>query len=109
MGHEAEDLIFNCEPLQRLWAQENGQFVGLDDEASHFWGRMKRRLLGSRTVAEEPLLQIAIRQIQAIRPDVLYLQDLNLFPPDVLKQLRNEAHFALLSVRLRVRCRSGSN
>src|SRR4051812_28385437 len=23
-GHEAQDLIFNCEPLQRRWAAENG-------------------------------------------------------------------------------------
>ncbi len=95
LGNEAEDLIFNCEPLQRLWAQEHGQFVARENGVSRLWRRVTRRLRGARVAADEPLLQVAIRQIRAMRPDVLYLQDLNLFPPDVLKQLREEGSFRI--------------
>lgn len=89
LGHDARDLVFNCEPLQRQWALEHG--MGLLGGGLRLPGRLARLPLLRRLVPpDESLLQIAIRQIQAFKPDVLYLQDLNLFTPAVLDQLRAE-------------------
>lgn len=90
LGHEAHDIVFNCEPLQRRWAAENG--LGFAWGAKRLPGRVAGLPLIRRFArkADESLLQVAIRQIQKARPDILYLQDLNLFPTVVLQQLRNE-------------------
>lgn len=89
LGHETRDIIFNCEPLQHMWAKENG--VALGRVAT--W--LPRRLtnvpfLRRYSRDTEMLLAIAFRQIRSFRPDVLYLQDLNLFSRDILQQLRDE-------------------
>ncbi len=61
-GWEAGDLIVNCEPLQMAWAGENG-FNGAG-------------------------LAIAIEQIQRCRPDVVYIQDLNICTKDFIDTIR---------------------
>jgi len=86
-GHEADDIIFNCEPLQRRWAEEQGAGVG--GSAIRIPARVGRLPFIRRWVARnDPLLEIALRQIRQARPDVLYLQDLNLFPPEILRSLK---------------------
>lgn len=88
LGVETEDIIFNCEPLQERWAEERGM------------PRAVRRSLASRAMARLPfvrrlagahdrLMAIAVQQIRERRPDVLYLQDLNLFPPLLLSSLKD--------------------
>ena len=93
LGHEAQDLIFNCEPLQRRWFSEFGRVrlggLGLPARARHW------PLLGRRTQVEDSLIGITLQQIRRTRPDVLYLQDLNLFPREVLAQLRDEGAFRI--------------
>jgi hypothetical protein len=88
LGHDAGDIIFNCEPLQRRWAEEQG--LGLGGNAIRIPARVGRLPFIRRWVARnDPLLEIALRQIRAARPDVLYLQDLNLFPPETLRSLKD--------------------
>lgn len=87
LGHEADDIIFNCEPLQYRWAEEQG--ISLSRGLRQFAGWLQRWRFARRSgVNEAPLLEIAVRQIKAARPDVLYLQSLDLFPPAVLRSLR---------------------
>jgi len=63
-GWEANDLIINCEPLQKAWAVEHG----------------RSDLTNS--------LAIAIEQVRALKPDVLYLQDLGIATSEFLSAVR---------------------
>lgn len=94
LGHEAQDLIFNCEPLQRQWALENGVTplrAGLRVPTRITRWPLVRRLAG----ASDSMLGIALQQIRRTRPDILYLQDLNLFSREVLQQLRDEGSIGM--------------
>jgi hypothetical protein len=88
-GHEACDLIVNCVPLQAAWTRESGQrlsglFLRVPPQAY-------RIPLAGRLLAALPgLLDVAITQVQAFRPDVLYCQDMSFFPPEVLARLKRE-------------------
>lgn len=62
-GWWADEIIVNCEPLQRAWASGNGS--------------------ASRGLA------VALDQVAAARPDVVYLQDLGLATRDFLEALRS--------------------
>ena len=87
MGHDAQDLIVNCTPLQKTWAQEHR--VRFSELAL----RLPQRLLrlprvGPWLSALPGLVEIAVEQIKAMRPDVLYCQDLWFLPPQKLAELR---------------------
>lgn len=87
MGHEAQDLIVNCKPLQRTWAREN------QARYSEMALRLPSRLLrlpgvGPWLSALPGLVEIAVEQIKAMRPDVLYCQDLWFLTPRKLAELR---------------------
>ena len=96
LGHEAQDLIFNCEPLQRQWLSENAP----PSRAATRWltSALRRLPFGPKSPAPQPvpLLEIALEQIRRTRPDVLYVQDLNLLPPETIATLRNEGHVGLV-------------
>lgn len=87
-GIEAEELIANCVPLELAWAREHtfraNPLLGWIPPA---WTRspLLARLM---TVAHAPLA-VVIEQIRRKRPDVLYLQDLALIPPDLLRSLKS--------------------
>jgi hypothetical protein len=68
LGHETEDLVVNCEPLQRRWAAEHA--------GAGMRARLAARSLAGRS-ATGSLHSIAWAQIESFDPDVLYLQDLN--------------------------------
>lgn len=88
LGHEADDIIFNCEALQHRWAEEHGVPVG--GSRIHIPARIARLPLIRRWAASRnTLLEIALRQIRQVQPDVLYLQDLNLFPPEIMRSLKD--------------------
>lgn len=87
MGHEAQDLIVNCLPLQTTWAKENGV------RYSALAVNVPQRLLRLPTVGPwlsslPGLVEIAVAQVKAARPDVLYCQDLWFLPPHKLQELR---------------------
>lgn len=89
LGIEARDLIVNCVPLQAAWAKEAGQ--RLNGLFLRVPPRAYRIPIAGRLLAALPgLLDVAIAQIQAFRPDVLYCQDLGFFPPDVLARLKRD-------------------
>jgi SAM-dependent methyltransferase len=62
-GWVADDLIANCGPLQRAWANEAG-------------------------VKSADYLDVLIEQIKQLRPDVIYLQDLSMATAEILARLR---------------------
>jgi spore maturation protein CgeB len=87
LDSDAQDLIVNCLPLQESWAHENGV------DYSRLALRVPHRLfrlpwVGRRLAALPGLVEIAVAQVQAMRPDVLYCQDLSFFTPEVLARLR---------------------
>jgi hypothetical protein len=65
-GHEAEELIVNVEPLQRRWAAEAGI-------------RVPRR---------RPLERIVAAQVEALDPDVVYVQHMAATPARLLERWR---------------------
>lgn len=75
LGHEAEEIVGNCESLQRAWAREHGIRLGT---------------ALSRTAKERQLLKILKAQIQQFKPDVLYLQSLSWPGPDFLREIKSD-------------------
>jgi spore maturation protein CgeB len=76
-GHEAEDVIVNCAPLQLAWAREHGpRWLRAAARAPHPRARLA------------VLHAIAHAQIAAFAPDVVYLQDLWFFTRPELDRLR---------------------
>lgn len=87
LGCEAHDLIVNCVAMQRAWALENG--VPLSRWALELPHRLFRVPIFGPLLAKLPgLMDVAVAQIKAAKPDVLYCQDLSFFPGDVLLALK---------------------
>jgi hypothetical protein len=75
LGHQAADVIVNSEPLQAAWAREHG--LRLHDPLRRAAAFTPTRAGG---IARQALLhRIALAQVRAARPDVLYVQDLWFF------------------------------
>lgn len=89
LGCEALDLIVNCIPLQQAWAAEQGvPMSALAVKAPRRAFRIP--LLGPWLSSLPGLLDVAIAQIRAFKPDVLYCQDLSFFPEEVLRSLKKD-------------------
>ena len=89
MGHDAVDVVVNCVPLQSRWASENK--LRINSWALNLPHRTFRLPLIGKWLASLPgLVEVAVAQIRAFKPDVLYCQDLSFFPPDVLATLRRD-------------------
>lgn len=87
LGWDAQELVVNCLPLQAAWAKE--AHFGYSNLALKVPPRFFRLPWIGRWLAALPgLIEIAVAQIEALRPDVLYCQDLSFFPPEVLSRLR---------------------
>lgn len=87
LGCDAQDLIVNCIPLQEAWAREHGaRYSPLALRVPHRFFRLP--WVGRRLAALPGLVEIAVAQVEALAPDVLYCQDLSFFPPQVLSRLR---------------------
>lgn len=94
LGHDAQDIIFNCAPLQQQWVSQYGSAplpagIRLPARLAHL--PLVRRFVRN----DESLLAMALQQIRRERPDILYLQDLNLFSRDLLNQLRDEGSIGM--------------
>jgi glycosyltransferase involved in cell wall biosynthesis len=82
LGHEAVELIGDCEPLQYRWATEQERFVAERQLVGRIPGPAGHR-------ARRWLLQrIAMAQIQAFDPDVVYCQNLEFLSRRQLDELR---------------------
>lgn len=66
LRHEAEEVVANCEPLQRQWAREHGVKL---QQPKWPW-----RLLQSD---QGWLFQVLTDQVKRNRPDVLYIQNIS--------------------------------
>lgn len=89
LGCEAQDLVVNCVPLQQAWARANN--VPLSQLALKVPHRLFRVPILGKLLADLPgLMDVAIAQIKAAKPDVLYCQDLSFFPLKALSKLKKE-------------------
>jgi hypothetical protein len=87
LGCEAKDLVVNCVALQQSWAKANN--VPLSKLALKVPHRLFRLPVLGKILADLPgLMDVAIAQIKAAKPDVLYCQDLSFFPAEVLRELK---------------------
>src|SRR4051794_29056070 len=82
LGHEARDVVVNCEELQLRWAAEHGTGRLLRLARSAAPGRIG---LAARHLL---LHRIAAEQIRDYDPDVVYVQDLWFFSRRELDALR---------------------
>jgi spore maturation protein CgeB len=88
LGHDAQDVIVNCEQLQLRWAEEHGLKRAV--AAAHAAALPGRAGLAARRAA---LHIVARAQIDDYRPDVLYLQDLWFFTRGELDAFRQRGMF----------------
>lgn len=87
MGYDAEDLIANCVPLQKAWADENG--ISYNKLVLNIKPRLLRLPVVGRLLSVLPgIRHIVVDQIRSMRPDVLYCQDLWFLTPKIIKELR---------------------
>lgn len=94
LGCEAQDLVVNCLQLQRAWAQaHNVPLSQLALKVPHRFFRLP--VLGKFLAGLPGLLDVAIAQIKAARPDVLYCQDLSFFPSEVLRELKQHVRLVV--------------
>lgn len=85
LGHNAEDLIINDEILQRKWAGENGLKLSGPNILSKLQSLPYiNRFIGSPSWIQE----IALAQIQQYKPDIVYMQNLSVFNPMALKEIK---------------------
>jgi spore maturation protein CgeB len=90
LGHDAVEIVANCEALQLAWAREHGA-------EGRLTSRVSRVLPGpARAFARRSnLTSVAVAQIDAFRPDVVYLQDLWFFGARTLASLRREGRLVV--------------
>ena len=94
LGCEAHDLVVNCIPLQQAWANANN--VPFSQLALKIPHRLFRVPLFGKFLADLPgLMDVAIAQIKAAKPDVLYCQDLSFFPSEVLRELKQHVRLVV--------------
>ncbi len=94
LGVDAHDLIANCVPLQKAWATENEvPFSAWALRLPHRTFRLP--VIGARLAALPGLMEVAIAQVRALKPDVLYCQDLSFFPGHVLQELKSHVRLVV--------------
>lgn len=87
MGWQAKDLIVNCVPLQKSWANQN-------DVEFHAWAmKVPHRLyrlpiIGPQLSNLQGLSNVALAQVLEYKPDIVYCQDLSFFSPEALKTIK---------------------
>lgn len=91
LGHEAQDVIVNCEPLQLAWAREHRvlgatALAALAGRAPHPLAPAARQALLHRIVAA---------QVRGADPDVVYVQDLSFFSRRELDRLRRRGRLVV--------------
>jgi spore maturation protein CgeB len=69
LGHPAHEVVANCEPLQRAWAEEHAIGGGLQD--------------------------VLVAQVRSFEPDVVYVQDVHFPDDDVLDAFHTSARLVV--------------
>ncbi len=87
LGCEVQDLVVNCVSLQQAWAKANNvPFSPMLMEVPHRLFRVP--VLGKIFANLSGQMDVAVAQIKAAKPDVLYCHDLFFFPGEVLRELK---------------------
>ena len=87
LGHDAQDLVVNWAPLQRAWAREHGVAPVLR-RVGPVVPSLPGRALGQRL-----LHAVARAQVEALDPEVVYLQDFWFFTARELRAMKSEGRF----------------
>ena len=92
-GVEAQEVIANDFTLQTLWARENG--VDLPAETSTFHLTRRRKVVPwlRREHSQNWIYAVLDAQIEACRPDVLYVQDIHFTDREWLSRVRKRGVF----------------
>ncbi len=86
LGHEAEEIIINAEPMQKQWAARHG--------AKHSRGALRLRLRGGwlpwidRRPDSRWMFEILEARIRAARPDVVFNMAIDGTPAEALRAIR---------------------
>jgi spore maturation protein CgeB len=87
LGHEADEVVWNAEPLQRAWAAESGNRA-----LRATYGLRGRRWRGVPVptigISAQWYDLVLLAQIAAVQPDVLYVQDAGWLSTFVLSEAR---------------------
>ena len=86
LGHEAAEVVANCEPLQRQWAREHGTRT----DGSRWTIRMRKGFIPwpQRIQSIEWFYPILTAQVKHYRPDVLHIQNMNGTGSAFLREIR---------------------
>jgi hypothetical protein len=87
LGHDAHDLIVNWAPIQMAWARERRVAPVLRRAAA------ATPSLPGRVLRQRLLHAVARAQIEALDPEVVYLQDFWFFTPAELRRMKDERRF----------------
>jgi glycosyltransferase involved in cell wall biosynthesis len=86
LGYLTDDMVVNDEILQKKWAKENGFRVNDNWVISRLQSLpYVYRFLGKPQWVQ----QIALKQIKKYKPDVVYMQDLNVLNLETLREAKN--------------------
>jgi len=87
-GWQADVVVANSLTLQAAWARDHGQAAPW--ASGWAYGNHLARLPVARSVLHRlPHVQgTLLRQVQLLRPDVVYVHDINLIPPRMVRELR---------------------
>ena len=88
LGWDAQEIIANSPLLQSAWAHEHD--VSLSRRLATVPHSALSRVPGLRSVSRllPSLHRVLEAQVEATRPDVIYFQDLNFAPPQLLERCR---------------------
>jgi len=85
LGHDASRVIVNAAPLQAAWRREKSR-----TRADRIEWRLRRNLVPwpSRRLDPWPTM---FAQVEAIRPDIIYVEIVDSMPPSVVERLTRRA------------------
>ena len=115
LGHQAWDVHFNNEPLQRAWAAEHGVDAGTAGQHTTPSSMQRIRTAGNRLpiAALKPLLRpiarryalrrnwlhdLLLAQVKHYAPDVIVNHDPVAFPPAFLRELKAHTRFLVAQI-----------
>jgi hypothetical protein len=87
LGHEAFDIISNCESLQKTWAKENGAKY-----SNKYLSQVPFLRIKFRSDWEKSILR---QQIDKLKPDVLLLHDPSILTPELRKFVKQKKIFLI--------------
>jgi len=91
LGWDAQEIIPNSLLLQSAWAQEHD--IALSSRLARVSHAAVSRVPGLRSISRllPSLHRVLEAQVMAYSPDVVYFQDLNFAPPQLIQRLRKHA------------------